>query len=145
MIKIGVTGNIGSGKSVVCELLKIHGIPVYNADKEAKRLNNSSPVIREKLIHHFGKEIYIEETRQKQVCSNHFSMIEKLSLANSIIHPEVAKTLLHGQHQNNYPIVALKPLYFSKEIFTTMSIKPLRFTHHTNSRSPELRNETTCR
>jgi len=54
-------------------LLKIHGIPVYNADKEAKRLNNSSPVIREKLIHHFGKEIYIEgKLDKKQVCSNHF-------------------------------------------------------------------------
>jgi len=110
MIKIGVTGNIGSGKSVVCELLKIHGIPVYNADKEAKRLNNSSPVIREKLIHHFGKEIYIEGKLDK----NKFAQIifndpEKLSLANSIIHPEVAKDFAAwAVSKNKYPIVALE-------------------------------------
>ena len=110
MIKIGITGNIGSGKSVVCELLKIHGIPVYNADKEAKRLNDSSPAIREKLIRHFGKEIYVGNKLDK----NKFAQIifndpEKLSLANSIIHPEVAKDFAAWvASKNNYPIVALE-------------------------------------
>jgi dephospho-CoA kinase len=110
MIKIGITGNIGSGKSVVCELLKIHGIPVYNADKEAKRLNDFSPTIREKLIRHFGKEIYVGNKLDK----NKFAQLifndpEKLSLANSIIHPEVAKDFAAWvASKNNYPIVALE-------------------------------------
>ena len=56
MIKLGVTGGIGSGKSVVCDLLRMQGIPVYNADREAKNLNDISPVIREKLINSFGPD-----------------------------------------------------------------------------------------
>ena len=46
-IRLGVTGGIGSGKSVVCNLLRLYGIPVFDADREAKNLNDSSPVIRE--------------------------------------------------------------------------------------------------
>ena len=58
MIKIGITGGIGSGKSVVAALLELSGIPVYIADTESKRLTATSPVIREKLIALFGKELY---------------------------------------------------------------------------------------
>ena len=42
MIRLGITGGMGSGKSVVCELLRLHDIPVYDADKEAKLLNDTS-------------------------------------------------------------------------------------------------------
>ena len=54
MIKIGITGGIGSGKSVVATLLELSGIPVYIADTESKLLTATSPVIREKLIALFG-------------------------------------------------------------------------------------------
>lgn len=50
MIKIGITGGIGSGKSVVATLLQLFGIPVYTADDESKRLTNQSPIIRKGLI-----------------------------------------------------------------------------------------------
>ena len=50
MIKIGITGGIGSGKSVVAALLELSGIPVYIADTESKLLTATSPVIREKLV-----------------------------------------------------------------------------------------------
>ena len=46
MKRIGITGGIGSGKSVVAQLLQTFGIPVYIADEESKRLTDSSPVIR---------------------------------------------------------------------------------------------------
>ena len=58
MIKIGITGGIGSGKSVVASLLALSGVPVYIADEESKWLTNNSPVIREKLTALFGPEIY---------------------------------------------------------------------------------------
>ena len=58
MIKIGITGGIGSGKSMVAALLEVWGIPVYIADTESKHLTATSPVIREKLITLFGKELY---------------------------------------------------------------------------------------
>lgn len=51
MIKIGITGGIGSGKSVVAQLLSVYGIPVYIADDESKKLTNTSPLIREQLTH----------------------------------------------------------------------------------------------
>ena len=57
MIKIGITGGIGSGKSVVASLLALSGVPVYIADEESKWLTNNSPVIREKLTALFGPEI----------------------------------------------------------------------------------------
>ena len=49
MIKIGITGGIGSGKSVVASLLNLYGVPVYVADTESKLLTDTSPVIKEKL------------------------------------------------------------------------------------------------
>lgn len=65
MIKIGITGGIGSGKSVVASLLALSGVPVYIADEESKWLTNNSPVIREKLTALFGPEIYTNEGLNK--------------------------------------------------------------------------------
>ena len=50
MIKIGITGGIGSGKSVVASLLNLYGVPVYVADMESKLLTDTSPVIKENRI-----------------------------------------------------------------------------------------------
>lgn len=49
-IKIGITGGIGSGKSVVSRLLEIMGIPVYISDIEAKRITQTDPVIRQGFV-----------------------------------------------------------------------------------------------
>ena len=66
MIKIGITGGIGSGKSMVAALLEVWGIPVYIADTESKHLTATSPVIREKLITLFGKELYTADGLDKK-------------------------------------------------------------------------------
>ena len=66
MIKIGITGGIGSGKSMVAALLEVWGIPVYIADTESKHLTATSPVIREKLITLFGKELYTADGLDKR-------------------------------------------------------------------------------
>ncbi|MFA6701817.1 MAG: dephospho-CoA kinase [Dysgonamonadaceae bacterium] len=95
MIKVGVTGGIGSGKSVVCELLRVYGYPVYDADERAKELNNTSPIIRDKLISHFGKELYPDNKLDKKKLANIiFTNSDNLKTANSIIHPEVAKDFI---------------------------------------------------
>ena len=94
MIKLGVTGGIGSGKSVVCEILHLYNIPVFDADKVAKQLNDNSPIVRENLIKHFGKEIYTENSLNRKLFAEIiFNNIDNLKIANSIIHPEVAKSL----------------------------------------------------
>ena len=58
MIKIAVTGGIGSGKSYISHLLENMHIPVYNADNEAKRLTVSDAGIRGELIALLGEEVY---------------------------------------------------------------------------------------
>ena len=61
MRSVGITGGIGTGKSVVSHFLRILGLPVYDSDSEAKRLMNTHPEIRNKLIEMFGSDIYVEQ------------------------------------------------------------------------------------
>lgn len=92
MIKIGITGGIGSGKSVVSELFRLHGIPLYNADREAKKLNDSSPYIRAQLTQQIGEDLYInDKLDRKKLASIIFHDSSKLAIVNSIIHPELAR------------------------------------------------------
>lgn len=92
MIKIGITGGIGSGKSVVASLLNLLGIPVYIADRESKQLTTTSSVIREQLIALFGEEIYIQGKLNKKLLSSCiFNNPAYLKQVNAIIHPEVNK------------------------------------------------------
>lgn len=111
MIKIGITGGIGSGKSTVASLFELHEVPVYIADKETKKLNNTSPHIREQLIHHFGKELYDKNNllNKEKFAEIIFNDREKLELANSIIHPEVLNHFNEWslQHSEN-KIVAIE-------------------------------------
>jgi dephospho-CoA kinase len=110
MIKLGVTGGIGSGKSVVCDLLRMQGIPVYNADREAKNLNDISPVIREKLINSFGPDLYLENRLDRNKLANLiFNNEENLRTANAIIHPELAKHFEEWADQRkHHPVVAIE-------------------------------------
>ncbi len=92
MIKIGITGGIGSGKSVVSSLLRMNKIPVYVADTESKRLSDTSPVIRKKLIDLFGNDIYVNDMLdRKRLASFVFSNEHVLKKVNEIIHPVVRK------------------------------------------------------
>lgn len=109
MITLGVTGGIGSGKSVVCDLLRVHEIPVYEADREAKELNDTSPVIRTQITRHFGEDLYREgKLDRKAFASVIFHDEQKLALANSIIHPELAKHFLEWRNRQRHAIVAME-------------------------------------
>ncbi len=107
MIRVGVTGGMGSGKSVVISFLKSVGIPVYIADDEAKKITMTSPVVREKLINCFGCHIYIGDTLNKALfASLIFENEENLKKANSIIHPEVLKDFLSWCDKQDASVVA---------------------------------------
>lgn len=89
-IKIGITGGIGSGKSVVSRLLEVMGIPVYISDVKAKRLTQTHPVIKQKLIFLLGEEVYKEGILNKPYLASYlFSHPEHAKLVNEIIHPQV--------------------------------------------------------
>lgn len=88
MLKIGLTGGIGSGKSMAARLFEKLGVPVYYADLEAKRLMNTSAPIKEKITALFGKEAYIDNLlNRKYIASVVFDNREKLTKLNEIVHP----------------------------------------------------------
>ena len=90
MICVAITGGIGSGKSYVSAMLEGKGIPVYNADTEAKRLTTSNTEIRNKLIALLGEEIYINgELNKPMLASYLFASAENAVRVNGIIHPVV--------------------------------------------------------
>lgn len=109
MIKIGITGGIGSGKSVVASLLELSGIPVYIADKESKRLTETSPVIRKKLTDLLGADLYTEKGLDKKLLASHiFSNPATLKQVNGIIHPEVNRDFTAWTEAQDTPFCAIE-------------------------------------
>lgn len=109
MIKLGITGGIGSGKSIVSHFLSILGVPIYSADDSAKRITASSPEVRGQLITLFGSELYHDgELNKSYFASIIFNDKKALSAANSIIHPAVAKDFASWAHRQQSTIVGLE-------------------------------------
>jgi dephospho-CoA kinase len=92
MFKIGVTGGIGSGKTVVCKVFKTLGIPVYDADTRARLLMNTDPELKAALKGYFGDGIYRDETLdRRQLAEIIFNNPVALEKVNSWVHPAVAR------------------------------------------------------
>ena len=94
MTSVAITGGIGSGKSYVSALLEERGIPVYNADNEAKRLMMSNEAIRSGLVALLGEEVYNGGELNKPLLASYlFAGAENASRVNAIIHPVVKEDL----------------------------------------------------
>jgi dephospho-CoA kinase len=92
MLKIGITGGIGSGKSTVAKLFEVLGIPVYYADDAAKQLMNENDDLKQKIQKEFGNEAYTNgKLNRKYIAAIVFANPEKLELLNSIVHPATLK------------------------------------------------------
>jgi dephospho-CoA kinase len=88
MVRVGLTGGIGSGKSTVAKIFEVLRIPVYYADDAAKNLMNEDPALKEKIKEVFGAEAYAEGTLNRQYLSSIvFNNPEKLALLNALVHP----------------------------------------------------------
>ncbi len=88
MLKIGLTGGIGSGKSTVAKVFESLGVPVYKADDEAKKLMATDPQLIDLIKKHFSEEVYKEGKLDKTyLASIVFNNKEKLELLNSLVHP----------------------------------------------------------
>ena len=84
-----ITGGIGAGKSIVSQVLRTMGYPVYDCDREAKRLMNEDAGVKASLIVAFGTHIYNKEEKldRKALAAVIFNDSEALKRANAIIHP----------------------------------------------------------
>ena len=89
-IRIGITGGIGSGKSVVSKILSLLDIPIYLSDDEAKRLMATDEAIRRELTDLLGDELYQGSMLNKQKLANFlFASADNAEKINAIIHPQV--------------------------------------------------------
>ena len=89
-IKIGITGGIGSGKSVVSHLLEVMGVPVYISDEESKKVVATDPVIRKELCDLVGEEVFSGGKLNKTLLATYlFASSTHASQVNGIIHPRV--------------------------------------------------------
>ena len=89
-VKIGITGGIGSGKSVVSRLLEVMGIPVYISDGETKQLMMTDSCIRSELTALLGEEVYVGGVLNKSLLASYlFGSPEHAGQINGIVHPRV--------------------------------------------------------
>lgn len=109
-IKIGITGGIGSGKSVVSRLLEVMGIPVYIADVEAKYLTNTDPCIRKELAALLGNDVYKDGALNKPLLASYlFGHPDHADRVNGIIHPRVKEDFRRWvEERNNLPWVGME-------------------------------------
>jgi len=91
MLKIGITGGIGAGKSTVCRVFYTLGIPIYDADSRAKRITTTHPQLRQEIIQEFGTESYLPtgELNREFLAKTVFNNPDKLQILNQLIHPRV--------------------------------------------------------
>ena len=107
MLKVGLTGGIGSGKTTVAKIFQMLGIPVFDADSNAKQLMNTNALIKKELIAAFDKNIFNDdELDRKKLAAIVFNDEQKLKLLNSIVHPATIKASEEWvkQQQSKYVI-----------------------------------------
>jgi dephospho-CoA kinase len=90
MLKIGITGGIGSGKSTVSKILQTMGYPIFNSDDQARKILYESKDLHLELKENFGEEIFVNGIPDKvSLAKIVFSSKEKLKILNELIHPLV--------------------------------------------------------
>jgi dephospho-CoA kinase len=92
MLRVGITGGIGSGKTTVCQHFEELGVPVYYADVRAKQLMEENPQLRHSIVNLFGNQAYLDDNslHREYIASVVFNHKEKLQQLNSLVHPVVA-------------------------------------------------------
>jgi dephospho-CoA kinase len=128
---VGITGGIGSGKSTVCKLFSLLGVPIYTADERAKWLMNHDSQVKEKISASFGLESYTPngELNRGYLAGIVFSNPEKIAALNALVHPAVAKDFAEWVGQQTAP-------YLLKEaalLFETGAAKELDYVINVSS------------
>lgn len=115
MLKIGVTGNIGAGKTQVCQIFELLDIPIYYADPRAKSLMVRDVVLVEAIKSLLGEQAYLDDGQldRKYISSIVFGNKEKLERLNGLVHPAVARDFesWSGQQKTPYCIKEAALLY----------------------------------
>ena len=104
ILRIGLTGGIGSGKTTVAHIFETLGIPVYYSDDAAKRIMNENVVLQQQIIQYFGEESYINgQLNRPYLAEVIFNNDEKRTLLNSLVHPLTIDDANNWMLQKNTP------------------------------------------
>jgi dephospho-CoA kinase len=118
---VGITGGIGSGKSVVAKIFSILGVPVYDSDSRAKWLMEHNPEVKDAVIAQFGPESYLENgaLNRPYLAQQVFSDAEKTSQINDIVHPAVRKDTEEWvqKHANQQYVLKEAALLFEAGVY----------------------------
>lgn len=108
MLSVGISGGMGSGKTLVCNIFKVLGIAVYDSDLEAKRIMETNEEVKKEIINLLGEESYLNNLtlNRKFIAQKVFNQTDLLSKLNQIVHPAVREdaevwSIKLSQH-NNY-------------------------------------------
>jgi len=118
MLKVGITGVIGSGKTTVCKVFELLGIPVFYADDVAKSIMQTDPVLKTALLNTFGENSYTKDgmLNRAYISSIVFNDKQELEKLNSLVHPAVLRAFdnwVLEQHESPYVIKEAALLYES--------------------------------
>ncbi len=91
MLKIGITGGIGSGKTTVCKVFELLGVPVFYADDMAKSIMHTDPILKSAILEAFGEKSYSKkgELNRNYISAIVFNDKQELEKLNSLVHPAV--------------------------------------------------------
>jgi dephospho-CoA kinase len=124
MLRIGLTGGIGSGKTTVAKIFEILNVPVYYADAASKRLYHTDAGLMRSLKEHFGEDIYTnKELNRPKLAQLVFNNPEQLELLNKLVHPPTIRDAEAWMQQQTAP-------YLIKEaalLFESGSVSGLHF------------------
>ena len=106
MIRVGLTGGIGSGKSTIAGFFRSLGIPVYDSDLRAKELMEGNKAVREGIIGLLGPSAYTDgKLNRSHISSRVFADRDLLERLNALVHPVVREDFLHWSQQQRSPYV----------------------------------------
>jgi dephospho-CoA kinase len=120
MFTVGVTGGIGSGKSLVCDIFRSLFVPVYNADFEARRIMEENSGVQEGLTGYFGVEAYRDgKLNRPWIADRIFSDKEDREFVNSIVHPAVQEDFIRwtSQHLDKPYVIEEAALLFESHAY----------------------------
>ena len=109
MVKVGLTGGIGSGKTTVSDFLLEYGVPVYNSDSQGKILMHTNLELKNDIVNIFGESIYNNGILNTNLLSSIvFSDPEKIKQLNNLVHPKVAQDFNQWIEENNNKPILVK-------------------------------------